>query len=229
MSTTEKRLLVLGGTSGIGATIADTLVDAGIYRAVKVVGYEDFNAVYRTPMLEVVEEFDPTDIVHSVGINTLDWIPDIRQVDFINLMQTNVWSFVNLIQVLAQYGREQYNVVAISSDAAWRAMRTSLAYCASKAALEMAIRVASREYAAKGWRINGVAPGKVAGTKMTEYVDARVLELRGWSVEAAEAYELQSTPLGRKVNQVEVAEVVAGVLFGPKAQTGEIVAVNGGR
>ena len=58
---------------------------------------------------------------------------------------------------------------------------------------------------------------------------ARVQELRGWSVEAAEAYELQSTPLGRKVTKEEVASVIAHVMFGPKAQTGEIIAVNGGR
>jgi NAD(P)-dependent dehydrogenase (short-subunit alcohol dehydrogenase family) len=108
-------------------------------------------------------------------------------------------------------------------------MRTSAVYCASKAALEMAVRVASREYAPKGWRINAVAPGKVADTPMTGYVDDRVLTLRGWSAEFAEKYELASTPLGRKITKAEVAGVIEQVLFGPAAQTGEIVAVNGGR
>jgi len=64
---------------------------------------------------------------------------------------------------------------------------------------------------------------------MTEYVDRRVLQLRGWTVEAAEAYEVASTPLGRKVTKEEVAQVIEQVLFGPAAQTGEIIAVNGGR
>jgi hypothetical protein len=64
---------------------------------------------------------------------------------------------------------------------------------------------------------------------MTYYVDDTVLKLRGWTVEAAEEYELRSTPLGRKVTKEEVAHVIEQVLFGPAAQTGEIIAVNGGR
>jgi hypothetical protein len=35
--------------------------------------------------------------------------------------------------------------------------------------------------------------------------------------------------LGRKVTKEEVAQVIEQVLFGPAAQTGEIIAVNGGR
>lgn len=228
----DRRLLVLGGTSGIGEEIATTLrdTDLGIFETVKAVGYEDFSVWYRGALRACVQSLQPTDVIYSIGINRLDWIKDIKTADFTDVMTTNVYGFLNLIRVLDEEsdGRPM-NVVVITSDAAWRPMRTSAVYCASKAALEMCIRVASREYAPKGWRINGVAPGKVADTPMTEYVDSRVLQLRGWSVEAAEAYELQSTPLGRKVTKLEVAEVVAGVLFGPKAQTGEVVAVNGGR
>jgi hypothetical protein len=64
---------------------------------------------------------------------------------------------------------------------------------------------------------------------MTKYVDARVKEVRGWSEEQASEYERQSSPIGRMVTKVEVAEVILNVLNGPKAQTGEIIAVNGGR
>jgi NAD(P)-dependent dehydrogenase (short-subunit alcohol dehydrogenase family) len=203
--------------------------ELGVFDVISVWGHEHFDVAYRTPMVDAVETLRPTDIIYSVGINKLDWIPEIRQLDFMSVMKTNVWGFLNLLQALDLAGVEEANVVAITSDAAWRPMRTSAVYCASKAALEMAIRVASREYASNGWRINGVAPGKVEDTAMTEYVDKRVLDLRGWTVEAAEAYEVASTPLGRKVTKLEVAEVVAATLFGPKAQTGEIIAVNGGR
>lgn len=227
----KRNLMVLGGTSGIGATCGEVLSDLkpGVFDEIYVWGHEHFDIAYRTPMIEAVESVRPTDVIYSVGINKLDWIPDIRQLDFLDVMKTNVWGFLNLLQALDICGVEQANVVAITSDAAWRPMRTSAAYCASKAALEMTIRVASREYAPRGWRVNGVAPGKVEDTPMTKYVDKRVLELRGWTVEAAEAYEVASTPLGRKVTKLEVAEVVAATLFGPKAQTGEIIAVNGGR
>jgi NAD(P)-dependent dehydrogenase (short-subunit alcohol dehydrogenase family) len=225
----ERRLLVLGGTSGIGLAAYNRLMQSGEFIEGAALGYENFHVAYASPMLRTVEDYKPTDIVYSVGINVLDWMRDIKVVEFIELMKTNVWGFINMMQALDRSNGESYNIVAVTSDAAWRPMRTSAVYCASKAALEMAVRVASREYAPFGWRINAVAPGKVADTSMTEYVDQRVLELRDWTVEAAEAYELQSTPLGRKVTKEEVAEVIAQVLFGPAAQTGEIIAVNGGR
>lgn len=226
----ERSLLVLGGESGIGETVALQAVRLESFQRVTAVGREGGpDVTFYAEMARLVREVQPTDVVYSVGINVLDWIKDVDRRDFNMVMEANVWGFLNTVRVLDECGPKPSNIVVITSDAAWRPMRTSAVYCASKAALEMAVRVASREYAPAGWRINAVAPGKVADTPMTEYVDQRVLELRGWTVEAAEAYELGSTPLGRKVTRQEVAEVVHHVLFGPKAQTGEIIAVNGGR
>lgn len=227
----ERNLWVLGGTSGIGKTTYEVLLarygDEWDHHAA--FGYEDFNVRFRMPFRMRFEEWAPTDVVYSVGINHLDWIKDIRLSDFIELMTVNVYGFLNVVRMLDENGHGPVNMVVVTSDAAWRPMRTSAAYCSSKAALEMAVRVASREYAAKGWRINAVAPGKVEDTPMTHYVDQRVLELRGWTKKFAEEYERQSSPIGRKVTKAEVAGVIEQVLFGPAAQTGEIIAVNGGR
>jgi NAD(P)-dependent dehydrogenase (short-subunit alcohol dehydrogenase family) len=226
----ERHLLVLGASDGnIGGAAAERLRQTMRFHTVTPVDAGSFDATREEDMQRLVNQTGATDVVFSVGINRLDWINDIDQIDFMEVMETNVWAFVNLIKALSLVGSYPCNVVAVTSDAAWRPMRTSLAYCASKAALEMAVRVASREYAPLGWRINAVAPGKVEDTPMTYYVDDTVLKLRGWTVEAAEEYELRSTPLGRKVTKEEVAHVIEQVLFGPAAQTGEIIAVNGGR
>lgn len=226
---TERRLLVLGGTSGIGKAVFTRLaLRESVWSYCFAPSPDEVDVVDGTAMLPWFERNRPTDVVYSVGINKLDWTRDIRFGDFADVMNANVWGFINTIKALDRSGVKA-NVVAVTSDAAWRPMRTSAVYCASKAALEMAVRVAAREYAPAGWRVNAVAPGKVDDTPMTEYVDQRVLELRGWTVEAAEEYELRSTPLGRKVTKDEVAEVIRQVLFGPQAQTGEIIAVNGGR
>lgn len=227
----ERRLLVLGGTSGIGEEFCEFVqsqTEGPYFAQIAPRGGEDFDIRDESRLRDVIREVDPTDVVYSVGVNELDWIKDVSRDAFTDLMEINVWGFVSTIQIL-QTLHKSVNVVAVTSDAAWRPMRTSLAYCASKAALEMAVRVASRELAPDGWRVNAVAPGKVADTFMTSYVDERVLELRGWTVEAADGYEIASTPLGRKVTKREVAEVIWSALNGPKAQTGEIIAVNGGR
>lgn len=228
-----RNLWVLGGTSGIGKATYEQLRSRGVdgrrWDHAAAFGFEDFSVRFRVPFRERLGNWVPTDVVYSVGINYLDWIKDIRISDFTEVMLVNVYGFLNTVRMLDESDHGPVNIVVVTSDAAWRPMRTSAAYCASKAALEMAVRVASREYAPKGWRINAVAPGKVEDTPMTNYVDQRVLELRGWSEEFAENYERHSTPLGRKVTKQEVAEVIEHVLFGPTAQTGEIVAVNGGR
>jgi NAD(P)-dependent dehydrogenase (short-subunit alcohol dehydrogenase family) len=93
----------------------------------------------------------------------------------------------------------------------------------------MTVKVFARELAGSGWRVNAVAPGKVSGTKMTEYVDARVQEIRGWTPEYADAYERASSALGRPATPDEVAQVICDVLFGSMALNGSIVEVNGGR
>jgi NAD(P)-dependent dehydrogenase (short-subunit alcohol dehydrogenase family) len=226
----QRNLLVLGASEGnIGMEAADRLRGCGFYDNVTALDRDWMDATSSQDMQQAVFLSGASDVVFSVGINRLEWIHNADYVDFNEVMQVNVWSFINLVKTMDIMGSKPCNIVAVTSDAAWRPMRTSVAYCASKAALEMAIRVASREYAHLGWRINGVAPGKVADTPMTNYVDARVLELRGWTVEAAEQYEVASTPLGRKVTTDEVAAVIEQVLLGPDAQTGEIIAVNGGR
>lgn len=228
MSDRDRRLVILGGTSGIGKAVEFLSAKQYHFQHVTALGREHFDIRDEEALDSHLKKLDPTDVVYSVGVNELDWVKDIHLLTFRHLMEVNVWGFLSTLQTLQRMEGPR-SVVAVTSDAAWRPMRTSAAYCASKAALEMAVRVASRELAPFGWRVNAVAPGKVADTAMTRYVDERVLELRGWSEEEASAYERQSSPLSRMVTKAEVAEVVFSILNGPQAQTGEIVAVNGGR
>ena len=107
-------------------------------------------------------------------------------------------------------------------------MRGSVAYCASKAALNAAVRVMARELAPLH-RINAVAPGMVEDTPMTDYIDRNLPEFRGWALEYVAEYERQNTPSGRRATKSEVAETIVWVLFGPEQMTGAILDINGGR
>lgn len=219
--------MVLGGTSGIGQAVADELAKRDC--SVWAYGKEEVDVTNEAAIASAVAECSPDLVVYSPGVNVLDWVSVVSPEDFAEIMAVNLWGFVATIQSLAATGRS-YSVVAVSSDAAARPMRTSLAYCCSKAALNMAVRVASRELAEEGWRINAVAPGKVNGTGMTQYVNQRVPEVRGWTPEEADRYELASTPLRRHLEPAEVAQVVADVLLSPVlGWTGDVITVNGGR
>lgn len=227
-----RRFLVIGGRSGIGEACVDFIESRLTRRDDVVVPSESELDVTSFAMVNgYLKELQPTHILYSAGVNYLEWIGKLDYAEIAHLFDVNVQGFIRVIDAMWRHNSEMRGVstVAITSDAAWRPMRTSIGYCASKAALEMAIRVASRELAPSGWRVNGVAPGKVSNTRMTDYVDARVQEIRGWTAEYAEEYERASSAIGRPVAPIEVAEVVWSVLTGPNAMTGEIVAVNGGR
>lgn len=229
-----QRILVLGGHTGIGhATLQKLRWDYPNAR-VTGVGLEDFD-ISTPDGIQSLEDWiaaeEPTHLVYSIGTNRLEWIDSLNvQQDMDHLMRVNVYGFVHAVQMCRELFDWPLSVVAVTSDAAWRPMRTSLAYCASKAALEMTVKVMSREYAQDGWRVNAVAPGKVADTPMTRYVDQRVLEVRGWTPEHAKSYEDSSSALGRPLTVHEVASTITSVLMSDApGWTGAVIGVNGGR
>jgi NAD(P)-dependent dehydrogenase (short-subunit alcohol dehydrogenase family) len=229
----SRSVLVLGGASegGIGAGIVKRLNEMGHQTYAPTQQELDVTDTVDAfgQMALILDEFKPDSVVYSVGVNQLDWLHSITRETFGNIMSANVWGFINVLKALENTG-DPYSVLAVTSDAARRPMRTSMAYCASKAALDMVIRIAARELSVNGWRINGLAPGKVDGTAMTRYVDDRVLQIRPWSAEYAEEYEIASSPIGRKLSVAEVASVACDILLSPSmGWTGDIITVNGGR
>lgn len=227
---------VLGASpNGIGRAVVEMLNRIGM--DVYATNLEDLDVRTHYKLQGFLADTDPDYVVYCVGMNKLDWIKDWNSADFRDIMDVNVGGFINVIADLAaldsvarRQDRKPRSIVAVTSDAAFRPMRTSINYCASKAALDMAVKVAAREMAEHGWRVNGVAPGKVAGTAMTQYVDATVPELRGWTAEAAAAYERASSATQRAATTEEVASVICDVLLNESRNfTGAIIPVNGGR
>lgn len=105
-------------------------------------------------------------------------------------------------------------LIWLTDIAASQPWRGHVAYAASRAAQEHAVRCLALELAGRV-RVNAVAPGLVRGAAG---VDAR----RFGELEAR-------IPSGRAVDPEEVAQAVRMLVDGPTSITGQIITVDGGR
>jgi benzil reductase ((S)-benzoin forming) len=245
---------VIGGTSGIGAAITDRLLDLDMQvwstgEKVDVTSYE----LILEQLDIIVQEQDETDKLEHVyfcaGVTELEWLGEMGPIGVENqagVIDVNLKGFINLMDALAYYWKQgtlvskdgpPMKVCAISSDAATRPMRTSIGYCASKAGLDMAIRVAARELGPQGWKVFGIAPGMIDNngriqSKMTAYIDRRVPDVREWSTQTAYNYEEQQAVIKRplRIDPFKVADLaVETMLRVGRHVNGSIIQFNGGR
>ncbi|MDF2524187.1 MAG: dehydrogenase, short-chain alcohol dehydrogenase like protein, partial [Clostridiales bacterium] len=103
-------------------------------------------------------------LVHSAGISLTVPLQYLKIDDLKNIMTVNFYSFMEFVK---HFSKRKYNdnggsIVAISSISSKVGARGLAAYCASKGALESAIRSMALELAAKNIRINSIEPGMIA-------------------------------------------------------------------
>jgi NAD(P)-dependent dehydrogenase (short-subunit alcohol dehydrogenase family) len=189
-----KRVLVVGarkGSLGRGvAMMADALFNPHaeeedrIWSVVQagVSGEEDISidleAARLEKLVELIQEVQPQHVVCTVGINKprelysslADWHLHHYALNCVAPMRL-LEAWASVAGRTALVGSRHF--VAISSNSAHIPRRDSGAYCASKAALSMALRVRAREMGGEPLVVYGYEPGLLRGTPMTEEVRAR--------------------------------------------------------
>ena len=233
------RVLVTGGTSGIGHAIASAFADSGA--EVAITGTKASPDAYETDLSRftfsqvelrdagavdrLAASFDRLDVlVNNAGANFPDgrdeWEPDA----FESVLSLNLVGAMRLTTGLGGALRASTadggaSVVNLLSMGAFRAVPLVPGYCASKAALHSLTQNLALRWIDDGIRVNAVAPGLIA-TPMTAVMHdiPELLEP-----------ELARVPLGRMGTPEEVA---ATILFLSSAAasylTGTVVAVDGG-
>jgi NAD(P)-dependent dehydrogenase (short-subunit alcohol dehydrogenase family) len=224
------RIIVTGDSSGLGRAICEALVNSNCGH--DVIGWSlhdkgicddlpwqhrlvDVND--RRSILEgLVSMKGAADvIVNCAGVNHIDWFGNLNDSDWDYLMETNCKSIFNVVQEMlaTKTLKEGGTVLNIVSNASHMPMTHSAAYNASKGAAEILTRQMARELGkTHKLTVFGISPNKLKGTGMSDYIDARVCELRGWTPEEAAEYQKQSLPAGEETDPAAVAEFIAFLL-----------------
>jgi 3-oxoacyl-[acyl-carrier protein] reductase len=234
---TGKRVLVVGGSSGIGNGIAHAFKARGAKVAVwgtrlaedykaedgsdlSGLTYAQVDASDSAAVEAAPAPFDGLDVlvlaqgtvIYRKGEFQMDGF---RKVVSVNLDSLMACSMRFLEDLKASGG----NIVTISSTAAYHATKGNPAYTASKAGAVALTRTLGQSWAPDGVRVNGVAPGLVA-TKLTKVTTDNPERLAG---------ALRGIPLGRLGEPVDMAGAVL-FLASPLASyvTGQTLIVDGG-
>lgn len=234
---TGKRVLIVGGSSGIGNGMAHAFLARGAEVHVwgtrasaedyaeeegsELTGlhYTQVNVSERAE-IEAAPDFDTLDVLiccqGAVQYGRAEFEPD----GWDHVIGVNLTSLKDCARKFrSALGEANGALIAVSSTAAFHATVGNPAYGASKAGAVALVRNLAAAYAAEGIRVNGIAPGFVA-TKMTRVTTEHPKRLEG---------ALSKIPLGR---MGEPSEMAGAALFlaSPLSSyvLGQTIVVDGG-
>ena len=220
--------VVVGGASGIGAAVADRYRDAG--RPVVVWDVHESADVHcdvtderqiDAALIATLDRLDelPTELTVTAGIGHSGLLTEVERAEWDRVLAVNVtgpWLVMRAWARQYEARGADASMVATSSVSARLVDRSMGAYCASKAALSMTVRVAAAEWA-PSIRVNAVAPGVTA----TPMLGAAPVE-SGWLRDVA-----HRTSLGRLGSADDIADAVLALHALPWV-TGQVLEVDGG-
>ncbi len=144
----------------------------------------------------------PNVMVTCAGVGSFQTLESLERAEWERVLSVNLTGTMLCLQAAAKTMRRGGSVVCVSSINGRIPDRGMSAYCCSKAGVDMLARVAAVELAAKGIRVNAVAPG-VTETPMLEGARA----LPGF-VERVSS----RTPLGGLGSARQVADAVVALV-----------------
>jgi 3-oxoacyl-[acyl-carrier protein] reductase len=232
-------ILIFGGSGGIGRSIARDLVKRNIpvclaarsedalMAAVSEVGATGYVVADSTDLQQVEHAFTTAaamlggirGVAHCVGSIVLKPAHLTSEAEFLNVINVNLTSAFFVMRTAARTMTEGGSVVLFSSAAARIGLANHEAIAAAKGGIIGLTLSAAATYAARGLRVNCIAPGLVA-TALSEKITGNP---------SAAAFSTALHPLGRLGHPDDVGGL-AGLLLSNDAAwiTGQVFGVDGG-
>jgi NAD(P)-dependent dehydrogenase (short-subunit alcohol dehydrogenase family) len=225
----EKRVLITGGSKGIGLACAKAFVAEGARVALVSRSKENLDAARKAlkdcytiaadltdaaaaaAMVERVEkEFGALDVlVNSAGAAKRTDADDLTPAAWRAGMDAKYFSYINVIDpVIKRMGkRGRGAVINVIGSGGKVASPTHLAGGAANAALLLATAGLAYAYASKGVRVVGVSPGVTQTERVAEGLKA---EAKRANVSEEQAYKqmISRLPMGRPAQPEEIADIV---------------------
>lgn len=212
-----KTAIITGHTSGLGRELAREL-DA--QRMWDIHGWSLDSGVDVRDWRSIQEAIDAIPdkvdlLINCAGVNYINWHEETPEGEWDRIMDTNaksMWLTAKRLLMSNKFEKPA-TIVNIVSNASHMPMTHSSAYNASKGAAHILTLQMARELKKRhDITVFGVSPNKMHSTQMTEYINNRVCELRGWTPEQAQSYQLQALPAGAETDPAACAEFIAFLL-----------------
>ena len=246
MNLKDKRILITGGTSGIGLAAAKLFLAEGarvviMGRSVSrgkqaLADIANSNCCFfsgdvrlladcQKVVQEMVVKLGGLDVlINSAGIYLEQAIEDTTVEQLDDILATNFKGTYYMCQSAMSLLKASHGVIVnVASDAGIKGNYYCTAYCASKGAVVLFTKALALETAGFGMRVNAIAPGDI----MTPLTEAQLAEMPD---RAAGINELASVyPLGRIGTAKEAASAII-YLASPLSgfATGTVLSVDGG-
>ena len=242
-----KRALVTGAASGIGAACIQRLIRAGADRFVLVdrepldsaalalaSDCTTFRGDVADPALwdEVEASAGPLDwAVLNAGVAAGGPITETGFDEWRRVLGTNLDGAFLSLRSAMRLASDGASIVLTASISGVKAEPGTAAYGASKAGVIQLAKVAAKEGAARGIRVNAIAPGGVDTPiwDQTPFFRELVAQHGGDRAAALAAMARMATPLGRYARSEEIAGQIAFLLSDEAATiTGAVLVSDGG-